>query len=79
MSQQNVSISHRECIRGGGGGGGAKVAPPPNTFSMGIGQTSLVRNSGKQQTNALKLEISSKHLVQYILGENQGSPAMLIN
>ena len=78
MSQRNLSISHRECIGGGGGGGGAKVAPP-NTFSMGNGQISLVRNSGKQQANALKLEISSKHLVQYILGENQGNPAMPIN
>ena len=71
MSQRNLSISHKESIRGGGGGGGggAKVAPP-NTFSMGNGQTSLVRNSGKQQANALKLEISSKHLVKYILGQN---------
>ena len=50
---------------------------------MGNGQTSLVRNSGKQQANALKLEISSKHLVKYYIilhvGENQGNPAMPIN
>ena len=46
---------------------------------MGNEQTSLVRNSGKQQANPLKLEISSKHLVKYILGENQGNPAMSIN
>ena len=62
--------------------GGAKVAPPPpppNTFSMGIGRTSLVHNSGRQRANALKLELSSKYLVQYILGEYQGNPAMLIN
>ena len=48
MTQRNLSISHRECI----GGGGAKVAPP-NTFSMGNGRTSLVRNSGKQQAKLM--------------------------
>ena len=73
MSQRILSISHRECTRGG-----AKVAPP-STFSMGNGRNSMVRNSGTQQAIVIKLEISSKYLIQYILGENPGNPALLIN
>ena len=41
----------------------------PNTFSMGNGQISLAHNSCTQQANALKLEVSSKHLTLYIRGE----------
>ena len=48
--------------------------PPLNTFSMECWQNSLVRISGAQQANAIKLEISSKYIIQYILGENQGNP-----
>ena len=58
--------------------GGAKVAPP-STFSMGNGQSSMVRNSGTQQAIVIKLEISSKYLIQYILGENPGNPTLMIN
>ena len=58
--------------------GGATFAPP-NTFSMGNGQISLAHNSCTQRANALKLEISSTYLIQYILSENQGSATMLIN
>ena len=72
MSQQNLSISHRECFMGG-------ISFPPNTFSIGNKQTSLVCNSGKQEANALKLEIPSKYLIQYIVGEIRGNPAVLIN
>ena len=72
MSQRILSISHRECTRG------AKVAPP-STFSMGNGRNSMVRNSGTQQAIVIKLEISSKYLIQYILGENLGNPTLLIN
>ena len=72
MSQRILSISHRECTRGG------KSCPPPSTFSMGNGQNSMVRNSGAQQAIVIKLEISSKYLIQYILGENPGNPTMLI-
>ena len=38
-----------------------------------------VRNSGTQQAIVIKLEISSKYLIQYILGENLGNPTLLIN
>ena len=58
--------------------GGAKVAPP-STFSMGNRQNSLAHNSRTQQTIVIKLEISSKYLIQYILGENLDNPTMLIN
>ena len=46
---------------------------------MGNGQISLAHNSCTQRANALKLEISSTYLIQYILSENQGSATMLIN
>ena len=60
--------------------GGAKVTfAPPSTFSMGNRQNSLAHNSRTQQTIVIKLEISSKYLIQYILGENLGNPTMLIN
>ena len=39
----------------------------------------MVRNSGTQQAIVIKLVVSSKYLVQYILGENPGNPTMLIN
>ena len=58
--------------------GGATFAPP-STFSMGNRQNSLVHNSRTQQAIVIKLEISSKYLIQYILGENQGNSIMLIN
>ena len=58
--------------------GGAKVAPP-STFSMGNRQNSLAHNSHTRQAIVIKLEISSKYLIQYILGENPGNPTMLIN
>ena len=60
--------------------GGAKLPPPPpSTFSMGNGQNSLAHNSRTQQAIVIKLEISSKYLIQYILGENPGNPTMLIS
>ena len=59
--------------------GGATFAPPPSTFSMGNRQNSLAHNSRTQQASVIKLEISSKYLIQYILGENEGNPTMLIN
>ena len=46
---------------------------------MGNGQNLMVHNSGTQQAIVIKLEISSKYLIQYILGENPGNPTMLIN
>ena len=52
---------------------------PPNTFSMGNRQNSLAHNSRTQQANVIKLEISSKYIIQYILGENLGNPTLLIN
>ena len=55
--------------------GGATFAPP----SMGNRQNSLAHNSRTQQAIVIKLEISSKYLIQYILGENPGNPTMLIN
>ena len=58
--------------------GGATFAPP-STFSMGNRQNSLAHNSHTQQAIVIKLEISSKYLIQYILGENLGNPTMLIN
>ena len=58
--------------------GGATFAPP-STFSMGNRQNSLVHNSRTRQAIVIKLEISSKYLIQYILGENPGNPTMLIN
>ena len=58
--------------------GGATFAPP-STFSMGNRQNSLAHNSRTQQAIVIKLEISSKYLIQYILGENPGNPTMLIN
>ena len=58
--------------------GGATFAPP-STFSTGNGQNSLAHNSHTQQAIVIKLEISSKYVIQYILGENLGNPTMLIN
>ena len=58
--------------------GGATFAPP-STFSMGNRQNSLAHNSRTQQANMIKLEISSKYIIQYILGENLGNPTLLIN
>ena len=58
--------------------GGATFAPP-STFSMGNRQNSLAHNSRTQQAIVIKLEISSKYLIQYILGENPGNPTTLIN
>ena len=56
-------------------GGGGQLLPPPSTFSMGNRQNSLAHNYRTQQV----IEISSKYLIQYILGENLGNPTMLIN
>ena len=50
-----------------------------STFSMGKRQNSLAHNSRTQQANVIKLEISSKYFIQYILGENPGNPTLLIN
>ena len=58
--------------------GGATFAPP-SPFSMGNRQNSLAHNSRTQQAIMIKLEISSKYLIQYILGENPGNPTLLIN
>ena len=58
--------------------GGATFASP-STFSMGNRQNSLAHNFRTQQAIVIKLEISSKYLIQYILGENSGNPTMLIN
>ena len=59
-------------------GGGATFAPP-SAFSMGNRQNSLAHNSRTRQAIVIKFEISSKYLVQYILGEDLGNPTMLIN
>ena len=45
----------------------AKVAPPQYWKWTEL-------NSGTQQAIVIKLEISSKYLIQYILGENLGNP-----
>ena len=37
----------------------------------------MVHNSGTQQAIVIKLEISSKYLIQYILGENPDNPTLL--
>ena len=58
--------------------GGGQLSPPPSTFSMGNRQNALAHNSRTQQAIVIKLEISSKYLIQYILGENLGNPTMLI-
>ena len=55
---------------------GGQLLPP---LSMGNRQNSLAHNSRTQQAIVIKLEISSKYLIQYILGENPGNPTMLIN
>ena len=52
---------------------------PPSTFSMGNRQNSLAHNSHTQQAVVIKLEISTKYVIQYILGENPGNPTLLIN
>ena len=39
----------------------------------------MVRNSGTQQAIVIKLEVSSKYLIEYILGENPSNPTLLIN
>ena len=57
---------------------GATFAPP-STFSVGNRQNSLAHNSRTQQAIVIKLEISSKHIIQYILRENPGNPTMMIN
>ena len=44
-----------------------------------LGGQLLPHNSHTQQAIVIKLEISSKYLIQYILGENPGNPTMLIN
>ena len=49
--------------------GGATFAPPPSTFSMGNRQNLLAHTSHTQQAVMIKLEISSKYIIQYILGE----------
>ena len=76
MKQRISSIFHKKCT--GLGGVQDPPLPLPSTFSMGIIQNSQVCNSGIQ-ANAVKLEISSKYIIQYIVGENQGNPTMLIN
>ena len=53
--------------------GGVKVAPPSTFYGK------WVRNSGTQQAIVITLEVSSKYIIQYILGENQGNPTLLIN
>ena len=40
---------------------------------------SLWEMDGTQLAIVIKLEISSKYLIQYILGENSGNPTLLIN
>ena len=66
-----------ENVLGGAILGGATFAPP-STFSMGNGQNSLAYTSHTQQAVMIKLEISSKYIIQYILGENPGNPTLLI-
>ena len=53
--------------------------PPPSTFSMGNRQNSLAHNSRTQQAIVIKLEISSKYIIHYVLRENPGNPTMMIN
>ena len=60
-------------------GGGQLLPPPPSTFSMGNRQNSLAHTCHTQQAVMIKLEISSKYIIQYILGENPGNPTLLIN
>ena len=52
--------------------GGATFAPHSKklTFSMGNRQNSLAHTSCTQQAIVIRLEISSKYIIQYILGEN---------
>ena len=50
---------------------------PPLVHSLW--EMSMVCNSGTQQAIVIKLEISSKYLIQYILGENLGNPTLPIN
>ena len=58
---------------------GEATFAPPSTFSTGNRQNSLAHNSRTQQANVIKLEISSKYIIQYIVGENPGNPTLLIN
>ena len=58
--------------------GGATFAPP-STFSMGNGRNSLAHTSCTRQAVMIRLEISSKYIIQYILGENPGNPTLMIN
>ena len=58
--------------------GGGTFAPP-STFSIGNRQNSLAHNSRTQQAIVIRLEISSKFIIQYILGENPCNPTLLIN
>ena len=58
--------------------GGQKL-PLVHSLCMGNRQNSLAHNPRTQQAIVIKLEISSKYLIQYILGENPGNPTMLIN
>ena len=56
-----------------------ELLPPPSTFSMGNRPNSLAHNSRTQQAIVIILEISSKFIIQFILGENPGNPTLLIN
>ena len=58
---------------------GGATFPPPSTISMGNRPNSLAHNSRTQQAIVIILEISSKFIIQYILGENPGNPTLLIN
>ena len=61
-----------QCI--GGGGGGVNFASPPimhALWKMGRIQWCTC-NSGTQQANLMPSHLN-KYLIQYILGENQGS------
>ena len=48
-------------------------------LGTGVMSWRILHNSGTQQAIVITLEISSKYLIQYILGENLGNPTLLIN
>ena len=58
---------------------GGQLLPPPSKLSMGNRQNSMAHISRTQQAIVIRLEISSKFIMQYILGENLGNPTLLIN
>ena len=48
-------------------------------LGTGVMSRRILHNSGTQQAIVITLEISSKYIIQYILGENLDNPTLLIN